>query len=432
MVTYGSSEKCTSCQKTVYLTEKIVVEDKEEKKTFHKVCLKCSHCKVTLSLGNYASMNGIFYCKPHFKQLFATKGNYDEGFGKEKHTTNWSAQSAGAAPSSFVPVEKSAVEKNQTTANPDVAKKFTVGSSEKCTSCEKTVYATEKVVLEETDSRKIFHKACLKCSECKINLTLGTISQVGGSLFCKVHGKAQNQSQPNDSKPSVVSTGPASFVPVEKTSIEKNQTTSNPDVAKKFTVGSSEKCTSCEKTVYATEKVVLEESDSRKIFHKTCLRCSECKVILTLGTVTQSDGQLYCKTHAKLPTKRNDNPFPYLEKKEAYVPSVEKVEQEQAAAQESEMERYKRLTEMKYVEDVQPKRPTYQEQQEKVEQEQAQVEEEKKEEENKEEQEEEEKEEEKKEEEQVAVQEEEKKEEEEEEKKEEVAVEEEENKQDDE
>ncbi|GCC22006.1 hypothetical protein chiPu_0000390 [Chiloscyllium punctatum] len=33
------------------------------------------------SLGNYASLHGQMYCKPHFKQLFKSKGNYDEGFG---------------------------------------------------------------------------------------------------------------------------------------------------------------------------------------------------------------------------------------------------------------------------------------------------------------------------------------------------------------
>jgi hypothetical protein len=25
-------------------------------------------------------LNGVFYCKPHFKQLFALKGNYSDGF----------------------------------------------------------------------------------------------------------------------------------------------------------------------------------------------------------------------------------------------------------------------------------------------------------------------------------------------------------------
>ena len=40
-------------------------------------------------LGNYAALQGKLYCKPHFKQLFKTKGNYDEGFGREQHKTQW-------------------------------------------------------------------------------------------------------------------------------------------------------------------------------------------------------------------------------------------------------------------------------------------------------------------------------------------------------
>jgi hypothetical protein len=101
----------------------------------HKTCLKCSSCNITLTLGNYSALNGKFYCKPHFKQLFATKGNYEEGessfpykchqdrsirtarifsekpmeyswrnlmripgFGQEKHTTKWEAGPVVTAP----------------------------------------------------------------------------------------------------------------------------------------------------------------------------------------------------------------------------------------------------------------------------------------------------------------------------------------------
>jgi len=51
---------------------------------FHKSCFRCTHCNNVLKLGSFASMGGVFYCKPHFKQLFASKGNYSEGFGKLK------------------------------------------------------------------------------------------------------------------------------------------------------------------------------------------------------------------------------------------------------------------------------------------------------------------------------------------------------------
>ncbi|RKO90636.1 hypothetical protein BDK51DRAFT_28668 [Blyttiomyces helicus] len=50
---------CAVCEKVVYPMDKLSADDK---------------------LGNYAALNGVFYCKPHFKQLFALKGNYADGF----------------------------------------------------------------------------------------------------------------------------------------------------------------------------------------------------------------------------------------------------------------------------------------------------------------------------------------------------------------
>lgn len=41
------------------------------------------------SLGNFASLHGNVYCKPHFSQLFKSKGNYDEGFGHRPHKELW-------------------------------------------------------------------------------------------------------------------------------------------------------------------------------------------------------------------------------------------------------------------------------------------------------------------------------------------------------
>lgn len=29
------------------------------------------------------------FCTNHYKQLFATKGNYDEGFGHDQHKNRW-------------------------------------------------------------------------------------------------------------------------------------------------------------------------------------------------------------------------------------------------------------------------------------------------------------------------------------------------------
>jgi len=69
----------------VYATERVQVETK----VFHRNCFRCDHCKGLLKLGSYAALDGKYFCKPHFKQLFALKGNYNEGFGSDKHSKLW-------------------------------------------------------------------------------------------------------------------------------------------------------------------------------------------------------------------------------------------------------------------------------------------------------------------------------------------------------
>jgi len=311
----GAAEKCAVCNKTVYITEKIVVEDKEDKKTFHKGCLQCSHCKCTLSLGNYASMQGVFYCKPHFKQLFATKGNYDEGFGKDKHTKNWTPQAA-AAPVSFIPVDRdeagASKEKKETPTS--IASKFgkTTLNTEKCHVCDKNVYATEKTVIEEKEGKKVFHKTCLKCSHCNVIVTLGNYASMQGVVYCKPHfkqlfaakgnydegfgkEKASSKWEPH------TTTTPTTFVPVDKDEGHKEKRAAPEGVASRFkgTASSTEKCAACSKTVYATERIIVEDKDDKHTYHKTCLKCSHCGVVLTLGNYASMQGVVYCKPHFK-------------------------------------------------------------------------------------------------------------------------------------
>lgn len=81
----SNSMKCQLCTKSVYPMEKLEVDGL----VFHKCCLKCETCKRTLSLGNYAALEGKYYCKPHLSQLFKLKGNYDEGFGREQRKADW-------------------------------------------------------------------------------------------------------------------------------------------------------------------------------------------------------------------------------------------------------------------------------------------------------------------------------------------------------
>ncbi|NWT15488.1 XIRP2 protein, partial [Vireo altiloquus] len=105
------NETCKLCQQKVYPMECLVAD----KQNFHKSCFRCHHCGSQLSLGNYASLHGKIYCKPHFKQLFKSKGNYDEGFGHKQHKELWNSkdqrssidntQAEGTNPINSVPVD---------------------------------------------------------------------------------------------------------------------------------------------------------------------------------------------------------------------------------------------------------------------------------------------------------------------------------------
>ncbi|KAF4093796.1 hypothetical protein AMELA_G00005770 [Ameiurus melas] len=81
-------ETCVACHKTVYPLEKLVANQQ----TFHSSCFRCAHCNTKLSLINFACLHGSIYCKPHFNQLFKSKGNYDEGFGHRPHKELWTAR----------------------------------------------------------------------------------------------------------------------------------------------------------------------------------------------------------------------------------------------------------------------------------------------------------------------------------------------------
>uniref|UniRef100_A0A3Q2C978 Xin actin binding repeat containing 2b n=1 Tax=Cyprinodon variegatus TaxID=28743 RepID=A0A3Q2C978_CYPVA len=72
------SELCTICWRRAYPMDALMVD----RKKYHKSCFCCEHCRNKLSLGNYVSLHGHFYCLPHYKQLLKSKGIYDSGLGQ--------------------------------------------------------------------------------------------------------------------------------------------------------------------------------------------------------------------------------------------------------------------------------------------------------------------------------------------------------------
>ncbi|CAL7938435.1 unnamed protein product [Xylocopa violacea] len=84
------TDVCESCEKKVYPLEKVETNNK----IFHKQCFRCLQCNCVLRMDTFTLNNGKLYCIPHFKQLFITRGNYDEGFGVDPHKNKWSTGSS--------------------------------------------------------------------------------------------------------------------------------------------------------------------------------------------------------------------------------------------------------------------------------------------------------------------------------------------------
>lgn len=300
---------CTICTKTVYAQEMVQIDDKP----MHKTCLRCTQCNTILSLGKYAAVSGQYYCKPHFKQLFALKGNYSEGFGLKKPTEQFAegmASSANVGEGTTSTVHKvsekisssidnltKAMGSSQTNINSDLA----------CFLCSKQVYPVEAVRL---DDKKQVHQGCFKCSDCKATLQIANFQFIEGQLFCKAHQKAaferansssnlartgSNSNLSNNRLGSTSNTGRSS------SNLRSVTTGSRENLPKKATFvaapagSNSRACTVCTKTVYPVEQVNLDGA----LMHKGCFRCQHCNNGLKPGNYAALGGKFYCRPHYK-------------------------------------------------------------------------------------------------------------------------------------
>ncbi|KAJ0987853.1 hypothetical protein J5N97_006209 [Dioscorea zingiberensis] len=155
----GTQQKCKACEKTVYPMDQLMADGI----AYHKSCFKCSHCKGTLKLSNFSSMEGVLYCKPHFEQLFKETGNFNKNF-----------QSAVKSAEKLTP---------ELTRSPSKAAGMFSGTQEKCATCGKTAYPLEKVSVEG----QAYHKSCFKCSHGGCPISPSNYAALEGILYCKHH-----------------------------------------------------------------------------------------------------------------------------------------------------------------------------------------------------------------------------------------------------
>ncbi|KYO47801.1 cysteine and glycine-rich protein 2 [Alligator mississippiensis] len=165
------------------------------------------------------------------------------------------------------------------------------GGGNKCGACGRTVYHAEEV---QCDGRS-FHRCCFLCMVCRKNLDSTTVAIHDAEVYCKsCYGKKYGPKGYGYGQ----GAGTLNMDRGERLGIKPDNTpsphrpTTNPNTSKfaqKF--GGSEKCSRCGDSVYAAEKVI----GAGKPWHKNCFRCAKCGKSLESTTLTEKEGEIYCK-----------------------------------------------------------------------------------------------------------------------------------------
>jgi len=287
-------QMCEVCGKSVYPTERLTADEK----VFHRFCFRCSHCNGVLKLGSYAAMGGVFFCKPHFKQLFASKGNYAEGFGKLKPQQEHDLKMGRAPTAAYVP---------PTNAN------FTRPRSNSGDSSNANLSASSNANLSASSNANLSDSSNANLSaSSNANLSTNTNASIGKSPLWR--SVASPNSKASDSKtvgsadipltPQAVAQKALGGGPRRASSAPSSPTTSHAR-PKSITLanGKMGSCNLCGKTVYPMEAQRVDDA----IFHKGCFRCKHCNGVLKLGDFASMDGELYCKPHFKQLFKEKGN-----------------------------------------------------------------------------------------------------------------------------
>ncbi|XP_073434430.1 cysteine and glycine-rich protein 3 [Dendrobates tinctorius] len=166
-----------------------------------------------------------------------------------------------------------------------------LGGGAKCGACGKTVYHAEEI---QCNGRS-FHKPCFICMVCRKALDSTTVAAHESEIYCKsCYGRKYGPKGYGYGQGAgclSTDTGERFGIEVAETHPSRGSptTTHSSKFVQKF--GATEKCPRCGKSVYAAERVM----GGGMPWHKTCFRCALCGKSLDSTTVTEKDGEIYCK-----------------------------------------------------------------------------------------------------------------------------------------
>jgi len=143
------------------------------------------------------------------------------------------------------------------------------GGGQKCTVCDKTVYAAETVSYE----KKPYHAECFKCSNCVKKISPSGAAMFEEKLFCSKCFADGGYRQKQVATASKTPAQPGSSAAPSKFG------------------GGGNKCVKCDKTVYAAETVSFEKA----AYHAECFKCDSCtKIIQSASGAAVFENLLLC------------------------------------------------------------------------------------------------------------------------------------------
>ncbi|KAJ8299432.1 hypothetical protein KUTeg_023492 [Tegillarca granosa] len=328
------SDNCPRCGKQVYFAEKIRVFGT----SWHKLCLKCANCNKLLDSSNAQEHEGEAFCKSCYGKLFGPKGY---GFSGGAAGLSMDAGKYGDSKQYDLSIFSNISHLAKAQVPPSGGEgQSKWGGADGCPRCGKPVYFAEECRALGAK----FHKMCLACVKCNKLLDSTTCNDHDGEIFCKncysksfgpkgygfaggASGLSMDTGNCNKMLDSTTCTdhgdeiyckacygklyGPKGYgfaggasglsmdtgnpneVTRENVS-EYSKAQAAPSLmengnASKF--GGAEICGRCGKAVYFAEKVV----GGGNTYHKSCFKCTSCGKNLDSTTLTQAEGEIFCK-----------------------------------------------------------------------------------------------------------------------------------------